>query len=53
MECKHERIMCRNCVKICLDCGAELPKDFYPHKVEEVAEQPTEPKTKRTRKKVN
>ena len=28
MECKHEEIMCRNCVKICLKCGKELPADF-------------------------
>ena len=28
MECRHDKIMCRNCVKICLICGAELPQDF-------------------------
>ena len=28
VACKHEKIMCRNCVKICLICGAELPADF-------------------------
>ena len=25
MDCRHEQIMCRNCVKICLKCGKELP----------------------------
>lgn len=28
MDCRHEQIMCRNCVKICLKCGKELPADF-------------------------
>ena len=60
MECKHEQIMCRNCVKICLKCGAELPADFgtdkpapkateaaeTPVKAKETAKKPT------TRKKV-
>ena len=32
MVCKHEQIMCRNCVKICLKCGAELPSGFIPGK---------------------
>ena len=60
MECKHEQIMCRNCVKICLKCGKELPADFgtdkpapketeaaeTPVKAKETAKKPT------TRKKV-
>ena len=28
MDCRHEQIMCRNCVKICRKCGRELPADF-------------------------
>ena len=28
MECEHKRIMSRNCVLICTECGAELPPDF-------------------------
>ena len=26
MSCEHKRIMSRNCVLICLDCGARLDK---------------------------
>lgn len=56
MECKHEEIMCRNCVKICLKCGAQLPSGFIPGKAEETAETPVkDEKTtakKTTRKKV-
>ena len=50
MACKHEKIMCRNCVKICLDCGAELPADFgaeKPAPVEEKAEKPAKKTTGR------
>lgn len=28
MVCEHKRIMSRNCVLICTECGAELPPDF-------------------------
>ena len=59
MECKHEEIMCRNCVKICLKCGKELPADFGTNKpvpkAKEAAETPVNgEKTakKTTRKKV-
>ena len=48
MECKHEQIMCRNCVKICLVCGKELPADFGTDKpapkATEAAKTPAEPK---------
>ena len=54
MECTHEQIMCRNCVKICLKCGRELPSDFRAGKdapaPEQAAETPAEPqKTARKR----
>ena len=52
VECKHEQIMCRNCVKICLKCGAELPKDFIPGKAQEAVETPVKGEKKTTRKKV-
>lgn len=56
MDCKHEQIMCRNCVKICLKCGAELPADFDPSKAKEAAETPVKAqetaKKTTTRKKV-
>ena len=56
MTCNHEQIMCRNCVKICLKCGAELPTDFYPGKQPEAAETPVKAEKtatkKTTRKKV-
>ena len=56
MACKHEQIMCRNCVKICLKCGAELPPDFVPGKnTPEAAETPVKAEKtakKTTRKKV-
>ena len=55
MECKHEQIRCTNCVKYCLKCGAELPKDFVPGKAVESAETPVkaqETAKKPTRKKV-
>ena len=47
MNCKHEQYMCRNCVKICLKCGAELPADFGTDKQ---AQEPAKKTT--TRKKV-
>lgn len=54
MDCKHEEIMCRNCVKICLKCGKELPADFVPGKPSTVTETPEngqETPKKTTRKK--
>ena len=54
MECKHEQIMCRNCVKICLKCGKELPADFQtgkPSPVTEAPEKAQETPKKTTRKK--
>lgn len=42
MDCKHEQIMCRNCVKICLKCGKELPADFGTDKPEPVTEKAEE-----------
>lgn len=50
--CNHDEIKCVNCVKYCLKCGAELPKDFIPGKAPEAAETPAEPVKKTTRKKV-
>jgi len=52
VECKHEQIMCRNCVKICLKCGAELPADFDPSKAKEAAETPVKAQKTTSRKKV-
>ena len=56
MECKHEQIMCRNCVKICLKCGAELPADFGTDKpapvAEKAAETPVKAQKTTSRKKV-
>ena len=54
MDCKHEEIMCRNCVKICLKCGKELPADFgtdKPAPVAEKAEETPVKAQKTTRKK--
>lgn len=36
MECTHNRIMSRNCVLYCMECGAELPADYLTgkHKTE-------------------
>ena len=55
MECTHEQIMCRNCVKICLICGRELPSDFRAGKdapaAEKAAEAPGKAKKTTTRKK--
>ena len=42
MDCKHEQIMCRNCVKICLKCGKELPADFGTDKPAPTAEKAAE-----------
>ena len=52
MDCKHESYKCVNCVKTCLICGAELPKDFIPGKAPEAAETPEKAVKKQTRKKV-
>ena len=56
MECKHEKIMCRNCVKICLICGKELPADFGTDKpapvAEKAAETPVKAQKTTSRKKV-
>lgn len=54
MECKHEMIMCRDCVKYCLICGKELPADFVPGKAPEKApeNEPAEAPKKRTKKAV-
>ena len=56
MECKHEQIMCRNCVKICLKCGKELPADFGTNKpapkATEAAETPVKAQKTTSRKKV-
>lgn len=56
MDCKHEQIMCRNCVKICLKCGKELPAEFGTDKhapaAEEAAETPVKAQKTTTRKKV-
>ncbi len=56
MDCKHEQIMCRNCVKICLKCGKELPADFGTNKpapaAEKAAETPVKAQKTTTRKKV-
>ena len=54
MDCKHEQIMCSNCVKICLKCGKELPADFgtdKPAPVEKKAEETPVKAQKTTRKK--
>lgn len=51
MDCKHEQIMCRNCVKICLKCGKELPADFGTKNAPAGADTAETPK-KTTRKKV-
>ena len=58
MDCNHDEIKCVNCVKYCLKCGAELPKDFIPGKAPEAAEMPVKAEktatTKTTRRrKVN
>ena len=55
MDCKHEQIMCRNCVKICLKCGKELPADFQtgkPSPAEGTPGMAQETPKKTTRKKV-
>lgn len=56
MECKHKQIMCRNCVKICLICGKELPADFGTDKpapvAENAAESPVKAQKTTSRKKV-
>ena len=52
VACKHEKIMCRNCVKICLICGAELPADFGADKPAPVAEKAEKPAKKTTGRKV-
>lgn len=52
VDCKHERIKCVNCVKICLICGAELPADFGTDKPAPVAEKAEKPAKKTTGKKV-
>ena len=49
MECRHEMIMCRDCVKYCLICGKELPNDFGVKEPEKPAE-PAEAPKKRTKK---
>ena len=51
VDCKHERYMCRNCVKICLICGKELPSDFGVEKPAPVAEKAEKPAKKTTGKK--
>lgn len=55
MDCNHEQIMCRNCVKICLKCGKELPADYEPGKSasdEETPEKAQKTAKRTTRKKV-
>lgn len=55
MSCNHERIKCVNCVKTCLICGAELPKDFIPGAPAQASETPVKAEKtakKTTRKKV-
>ena len=51
MDCKHEQVMCRNCVKICLKCGKELPAGKPAPVAEEAAETPVKAQKTATRKK--
>ena len=46
MACEHKNIMSKNCVKYCIDCGAELPFDFNQPKAEQQKEE-KQPKKKK------
>lgn len=48
MECKHPRIKSENCVLICCECGAVLPKDYL-NKPKTAQEAPKKPR-KRAKK---
>lgn len=41
MSCEHKRIMSRNCVLYCADCGAMLPAQCAAGGEPEMAEPPT------------
>jgi hypothetical protein len=55
MNCKHESIMCRNNVFLCLKCGAEVPSpyqtDKHPTETANASEGPKKAVKRTTRKK--
>ena len=42
MDCKHEKILSRNCELFCLSCGAKLPVDWQTRMHPSAAEKPAE-----------
>ena len=45
MACEHKRIMSRNCVLYCADCGARLDKASKPEPEKKPAKRTTRKKT--------